>query len=299
MELSDGELVTLARAGEAQAMAALLGRHRSAMFAVAVSRLGPGPDVEDVVQDASLVALTSLHRLRDPDSVGAWLTGITRNLCRQRSRGERELQDRGDTAGGADERMERLAVRDWVRAAVDALSEPLRDAVLLRYFSSANSYQSIAAALEVPVGTVRSRLSEARRALSRQLQALENATHDDHLRRERDRIALFTGIAEQYNRGDDLAVLHAALTPGARLRAAGTEEVWIGPESIVGGLAEDVAAGVRLRLLNVVAGRRITVVEGAFVNPPDDPEHCPPLTTQVVRHDGAGIAELYLHYRSV
>ena len=182
---------------------------------------------------------------------------------------------------------------------MDALSEPLRDALLLRYFSSANSYRAIAAALDIPVGTVRSRLSDARGVLTLQLRELEDAACDDHRQVERDRIALFSGIAEQYNRGLDLDVLRAALTPAARLRAAGTDEVLIGPESIVRGVAEDVTAGVRLRLLNVVAGRRITVVEGAFVNPHDDPQHCPPLTTQVVRHDGAGIAEMYLHYRSV
>ncbi|CRK57627.1 RNA polymerase sigma factor RpoE [Alloactinosynnema sp. L-07] len=298
MELSDRELVLLARAGDRQAFAVLLVRHRAAMHAVAVARLGPGADVEDVVQDASLVALTSLRRLRDPALVRSWLTGITRNVCRDRMRGVRmvELPDVADEAPGPEERCERLAIHDWVWGAVNALSEPLHHAVLLRYFSSARSYESIAQALGVPVGTVRSRLNHARRILAAQLSDLAGSASPDHGALERDRTALFAGIAEQYNRGAELALLRTALVPDARLTAAGTSEVILGRDLIVRGIGEDVAVGVGLRLLNVIAGRDLTVVEGAFINPPDDPAHCPPLTTQVFFHRGPEIAALHLHY---
>lgn len=268
------------------------------MHAVAVARLGPGPDVEDVVQDASLVALTSLQRLRDPTLVRSWLTGITRNLCRDGTRAARtvELPETTDGAPGPEERLEQLATRDWVWGAVHALSEPLRNAVLLRYFSSARSYESIAQALGVPVGTVRSRLSHARRILAAQLHDQASVTSVDQGVLERDRTALFAGITEQYNRGADLALLKTALLPDARLTAAGFPEVIVGRDPIVRDIGEDVAAGVRLRLLNVVAGPNLTIVEGAFTNPPDDPEHCPPLTTQVYFHHGPEIAAVHLHY---
>ncbi|HET6920659.1 MAG TPA: sigma factor, partial [Jiangellaceae bacterium] len=80
MEPSDDELVLVARAGDAGACAALLGRHRAVMHAVAVSVLGASADAEDVVQDACLVALGGLGRLRDPHRVRSWLAGICRNL---------------------------------------------------------------------------------------------------------------------------------------------------------------------------------------------------------------------------
>lgn len=298
MEPSDRELVLLARASESPALAVLLARHRAAMHAVAVSWLGPGLDVEDVVQDASLVALTSLHRLREPALARSWLTGITRNLCRERTRAVRtvELPEAADAAPGPEERLEQLAARDWVWGAINALSEPLQNAVLLRYFSSARSYESIALALSVPVGTVRSRLSHARRILATQLRDLASAASVDQGTLERDRTALFTGITEQYNREADLALLRTAMLPDARLTAAGFPDVVVGRDQIVRGIGQDVAAGVRLRLLNVIPGANLTIVEGAFTNPPDDPDHCPPLTTQVYFHRGPEIAALHLHY---
>jgi hypothetical protein len=229
----------------------------------------------------------------------SWLTGITRNLCRERNRTRNELPLEpfpvSDPSAGPGERLERSAVRDWVWAGLEALSEPLRHAVVLRYFSSANSYQAIAAALGIPVGTVRSRLNEARRVLARDLQDLAPSAHPDHWQLERTRALLFAGITQQYNRGADLELLSAVLTPDARLTVAGSTEVVVGREPIVRSL-EDVAAGVRLRLLNVIAGPSITILEGAFENPPDHPEHCPPLTTQIMSHHGDEIAGIHLHY---
>ena len=170
MEPSDGDLVQLARTGDAQALGVLLARHRVAMHAVAVARLGSGPDVDDIVQDSSLVAIASLDRLRDPDLARSWLTGITRNLCREHVRRRTDtsldVELTGHPMSGPEEAFDRLAVRDWVWEALEALSEPLRHAVILRYFSSARSYASIAAALDIPIGTVRSRLSEARLVLT-------------------------------------------------------------------------------------------------------------------------------------
>jgi RNA polymerase sigma-70 factor (ECF subfamily) len=71
------------------------------------------------------------------------------------------------------------ALRDWVWSALEELSEPLQVAVLLRYFTTATSYGQIAAACEVPVGTVRSRLNQARTKLDRALRATAADAHYD------------------------------------------------------------------------------------------------------------------------
>ena len=176
MEPSDGDLVLAARAGDAQSLAVLLTRYRAAMHAVAASVLGAGPEVEDVVQDASLVAITDLGRIRDPSLARAWLTGTTRNLARARLRRRDPLPaDLADIPAVDDpeRRIEEAALRDWVWEAIGGLSEPLHDVVVLRYFSAAASYDAIAAALGIPVGTVRSRLHDARAALARRLRELE------------------------------------------------------------------------------------------------------------------------------
>ena len=64
-----------------------------------------------------------------------------------------------------DRRIEEAALRDWVWEAIGGLSEPLHDVVVLRYFSTIRGYDAIAAALGIPMGTVRSRLHDARAAL--------------------------------------------------------------------------------------------------------------------------------------
>ena len=241
------------------------------MHVVAVSMLGAGPDVDDVVQDALLVALSRFETLRDPDAVGAWLRGITRNLCRRRLRSTPmqvhvAWSDAVDV-GFEPQALESLAIRDWVWTALNELSPPLRHVIVLRYFSRVRRYDAIALALGIPVGTVRSRLSEARRIMTASLDALAVAAHSDHGRHEQERAALFVDIYGEYNGGRECARLHDALVPEAELRVAGVPDVERGRDRIVRDIETDVEAGVRLRVLDVIAGPDITVVEGAFDNP--------------------------------
>jgi RNA polymerase sigma factor (sigma-70 family) len=299
MDPADGDLVLAARGGDAQSLAMLLARYRAAMHAVAASVVGAGPEVEDVVQDASLVAITDLGRIRDPSLVRAWLTGTTRNLARARLRRRDPLP--ADLAeipavGDPGRRIEEAALRDWVWEAIGGLSEPLRDVVVLRYFSTAANYDAIAAALGIPVGTVRSRLHDARAALASRLRELELSAVHDHARVTRARESLFAAIVEEYNSGEDLDLLSSMLAEGARLTVASSDELIEGRPAIIRSLAEDLDAGIRLRLLRVVAGAGLTVVEGAFQNPSDAPDHCPPFTTQVFRHRGDEVVSLHLAY---
>jgi RNA polymerase sigma-70 factor (ECF subfamily) len=61
-------------------------------------------------------------------------------------------------------------------------------------------------------------------------------------------------------------------------------------------LESDIDLGVQVLLYDVIAGEQITVVEGAFVNPPELQDHCPAITTHVYIHDGEGVASVRLHY---
>jgi RNA polymerase sigma-70 factor (ECF subfamily) len=301
MEPSDGELVRAAQDGDAQSLAVLLTRHRAAMHAVAAALMGSGPAVEDVVQDACLIAITDVGRIRDPSLARAWLTGTTRNLARAQLRRREPLPADLSGAPSLDDlecRIEEAALRDWVWEAIGELSQALHDVVVLRYFSTTAGYDAIAAALGIPVGTVRSRLHDARAALVSRLRELELAAATDHSRLTRARETLFTAIVEEYNCGNQPALLASALADGARLTVAASDEVFVGPAAITRSLAEDIEAGVRLNLLRVVASAGLTVVEGAFQNPADAPDHCPPLTTQVYRHRGEEIVSLHLVYSS-
>ncbi len=78
----DARLTRAAQAGDIAALGLLLEQHRAGMRAVALSILGPGPDADDAVQDATLIALCRIGDVRDPEAVGAWLRMIVRNQCR-------------------------------------------------------------------------------------------------------------------------------------------------------------------------------------------------------------------------
>ena len=86
MAIDDGDLVRLARAGDAVAFRLLVERHRTAARARAARLCGNPDDADDLVQEAFLQAFLGLDRLRDPDRFGAWLAGIVLNVSRAAAR---------------------------------------------------------------------------------------------------------------------------------------------------------------------------------------------------------------------
>src|SRR5918912_892678 len=79
----DAALVARARAGDGNAFGALLERHRPALVAVCRRLVADHALAEDCVQDASVLALLRLDRLRSPDQFGWWLRGIGVRACRR------------------------------------------------------------------------------------------------------------------------------------------------------------------------------------------------------------------------
>jgi RNA polymerase sigma factor (sigma-70 family) len=86
MEIGDGDLVRLARTGDAAAFRLLVERYAASMRARAGRLCARPQDAEDVVQEAFLQAFVALDRLRDPDRFGAWLAGIVLNVHRAAGR---------------------------------------------------------------------------------------------------------------------------------------------------------------------------------------------------------------------
>ncbi|MBA2331579.1 MAG: sigma-70 family RNA polymerase sigma factor [Actinobacteria bacterium] len=159
-ETSDGELVALCRDGDQQAWSTLVERYSRYVYAIAVQgfRL-PEPDAEDVFQDAFARAFERLDALRDDDAFRPWIAQMTRRLCidvcRRRSDAgeepELDVEDPSDELGRLDEA---LAVRD----ALALLSADCRE-ILDRFFTRDETYRTIGDALQLPPGTIASRIS--------------------------------------------------------------------------------------------------------------------------------------------
>jgi RNA polymerase sigma-70 factor (ECF subfamily) len=271
-------------ASDVEQVAGLLEAHRADMLGVAVAMLGWCPEADDAVQDASLIALAKIGQLREPAAAGPWLRSITRNVVRMRWRAQSrhtrgsgldELSDR--TASGQptpEQVLEEHALRDWVWSSIDQLTPSLQTALLLRYFSSANSYEQIAAACGVPVGTIRSRLSAARAQLYSQLCASHGTDHDvSDLSTQAARDA--QQMLAAADRGEFRRILPELTHPDMTL---------IGPQGQRGRgrdllcriMDSDQQAGVRQRLTQASSSRDVTVFECELRNPPWDPAHCPP-----------------------
>ncbi|NEA37451.1 sigma-70 family RNA polymerase sigma factor [Streptomyces sp. SID13031] len=301
VESSDSQLTRSAQAGDVTALGLLLQRHQAGMRAVALSLLGFGPDADDAVQDASLLALRRIGDVRDPAAVGPWLRMIVRNTCRTRLRSTHPLQSIENlplvsTDPTPEQLLDRHVLKDWIWRAIEELPAPIRMAVMLRHFStSVTSYQEIAAACGVPVGTIRSRLSQGRAKLAEALRATADSAYGDAAAlTEASRQEGLETLAEA-ERGRFGDVLAERWSPTVALRFGGIQPM-IGYDLLLRGMEGDLEAGVHQRLRHVVASRDIVIWETDLISPADDPEHCPPAATWLMTLDGGLIREFRLYH---
>ncbi len=153
-------------------------------FALSLTR--DEADADDVVQETYLRAYRSWHTFIPGTDCRRWLFTICRNVflrSRERQRPTVDLEDGEQDAlaagsvyaaareNGYDDLYARLDIGPALREAIDGLAEPFRTAVLLVDVEDL-SYESAAEVMEVPIGTVRSRLFRGRRLLQEKLASL-------------------------------------------------------------------------------------------------------------------------------
>jgi RNA polymerase sigma factor (sigma-70 family) len=169
--LTDAELVARCRAGDDSAWRELVERFSRYVYAIAVQgfRL-PSHDAEDVFQEVFTRTYQRLDRLRDDGAIKPWLAQLTRNLCLDRIREASRMQPTDEEiAFGADETLAQLDVALTVRGELDQLGEPCAE-LLDRFFCLDESYKTIAEALDLPAGTIASRISRCLAKLRERLE---------------------------------------------------------------------------------------------------------------------------------
>ncbi len=184
-DAGDLSLVRRAQAGERAAYDLLVLKYQHKVVKLVMRYTRNPADAEDVAQDSFIKAYRALPQFRGDSAFYTWLYRIAINTAKNalaaRDRNpvmaQIELQDSDD---GPDlvnrlkdpDTPEGLAlteeIRGTVNAAIDALPEDLRTAIVLRELEGL-SYEEIAAAMDCPVGTVRSRIFRAREAIDRRL----------------------------------------------------------------------------------------------------------------------------------
>jgi RNA polymerase sigma factor (sigma-70 family) len=175
--LTDSELMERSKAYPAS-FAELFDRHHGELYRYLRRRTGPSL-AADIAAETFLTAFARRDRYRpNGPSVRPWLYGIAHNLLRNHSRSERRQwlayarhgqtpdvdQSAADAFGSADSRADAAAAAARIGPILARLPADDRD-VLLLYAWADMSYADIAGTLQIPVGTVRSRLNRARRQL--------------------------------------------------------------------------------------------------------------------------------------
>ncbi|WP_214470327.1 sigma-70 family RNA polymerase sigma factor [Mesorhizobium sp. dw_380] len=297
---TDAELAVAARAGDCACLGLLLERHRARLYAAALQILGYGPEAEDAVHDTFLIALRHIGELKDPQAVAGWLHMVLHRICLRQLRGRRrevlaaEVPDRPDEGTDIEERLEKVALREWVWDALRKLPEPLQATAMLRYFGSYPSYEELATILAVPIGTVRSRLSEAKRRLAEMLLDTAGLVDPDTKLRSSEHQRFYVEIFDGLNRHGDRDRFLGHFADDLHLVRGGGKPVF-GRSFLAGEVDSDTEAGVRLEPLRVLGAGSVIVIEGRFVNPPEDPFHCPPGIALVVFQQDGKARRLHLH----
>jgi RNA polymerase sigma-70 factor (ECF subfamily) len=178
---TESELLDRAQSGDAAAYGELIRRNQDYIYNAVVHMVGSGPDAEDLAQDVFVKAFKAIERFRRQSKFSTWLYGIMLNTVRNYWRRRRTIYslDAGgdedhsapDPEAEADgparlaQRRERVRA---VRQAIGRMSEDMREILVLRDIQGL-TYEELQETLDLPAGTVKSRLYRARAALKDEL----------------------------------------------------------------------------------------------------------------------------------
>jgi RNA polymerase sigma-70 factor (ECF subfamily) len=179
--VNEEELIERAKDGDSEAFAVLVRRHQDYVHNAVVHMVGRGQDAEDLTQEVFLKAFRGISGFRQNSRFTTWIYGImlncVRSFWRREGRGPEEVSlDAGgeedcpspEPAGRSDDKpLNRLLSKErvkLVREAIQRLDPDMKEVVVLRDLQDL-TYKELSSCLDVPLGTVKSRLARARRAL--------------------------------------------------------------------------------------------------------------------------------------
>jgi RNA polymerase sigma-70 factor (ECF subfamily) len=178
--VTDARLLEMAAAGDVDAFDVLLRPRLPKLFRMAVAITRSEANARDALQEASVHAWRELPRLRDRERFDAWLAQILVNACRSLLRRERRVSvreidvermaaDGGPGSFATRSDVETIPETDLIRRAFERLDPTVRSLLVLHYVEE-RPLAEIGRILGSPVGTIKWRLSNARRALNRALE---------------------------------------------------------------------------------------------------------------------------------
>lgn len=194
MGATDQEIVEAVLAGEQHRFGDLVGRYQGAIVNYVYRMLGQYDDAVDLSQDVFVKAYTALHSYQPKYPFSAWLFRIARNAAIdeirrrrlslvaldepvQTKEGTMERQLASDDPGPERELLDRETTGQ-IDAALASLPDKYREPLVLRHAADM-SYEEIAEALELPLGTVKTRIFRGREALRKALEGVVDIDRGD------------------------------------------------------------------------------------------------------------------------
>ncbi len=183
-------LIKRAANGENGAFAELVDLYKDKIHCFILCVIGPDRESEDIAQEVFIQIYRSIKSFRGDSNFSTWAYAITRNVCLHRLRvrkrenaliahnGDAAVFDIPDSAPGQEMSFESKEAKKQIRLVIDSLS-PIHRAVIFLSCWERFSYKEMAEALDVPLGTVRSRMHNAMAALAKKLKPAFNPEHKE------------------------------------------------------------------------------------------------------------------------
>jgi len=179
---NDAQLIDATLSGQSAAFGQLVTRYQDRLYHALTHLLGSAEDAQDVAQDAFVQAFVKLDSFRGDSAFYTWLYRIAFNMAMSRRRRQKptaSVEETKETIGlepidnqaAPDARLLDAERASQVREALAQLSEEHRAVLVLREMDG-QPYEAIAEVLELPLGTVRSRLHRARLQMREQLESV-------------------------------------------------------------------------------------------------------------------------------
>jgi len=296
------DYVRAAQSGDSTAWNVLFHYHYPSLTATALKICNDIPLAKDAVQEAFIKAHLKLKDLKNAAAFDGWIRTIVVHNCyraQQQNRNTYHPSTPVETDGWCEdvlnEKLDKLYADSRLYATLSRLPDTLQTVLLLRYFSEFHSYEQIATILSVPVGTVRSRLNQAKQKLAAEWeqQAETNLAFLRHSQEWNHFYHSHFSAVHCHDTYKNQFVDHLEKNVQLTVNSGAPNTGSVLFEKMI---LDDRKAGSWLTPANVVTSGNISIIESTHFNSAEHPDHCPSRSILILHRQGRKVARMHFHF---
>lgn len=296
------DYVRSAQSGDSTAWNILFHYHYPSLFATALKVCKDIPLAKDAVQETFIKAHLKLKDLRNAAAFDGWIRTILLHHCyraqhqmRNTYRLSLPVEADGWWEDELNEKLDKLYADIRLYAILSRLPDTLQTVLLLRYFSEFHSYEEIAGILSIPVGTVRSRLNQAKQKLAAQWEE-QMETNQAFLRHSQEWNHFYHAhfsAAHYHDSYKNQLVDHLEKDVQLTVNSGKPNSGRLLFEKMI---IDDRQAGSWLTPANVATSGNISIIESTHFNSVEHPDHCPSRSVLILHRQGGKVIRMYFHF---